>query len=119
MKHLSITAVTAGIAALGVGALGLPAAIWAQGSPERPGAPWGMMHGWGTGGFWLMPLVMMTWFAVLVAVIILLVRWLGGGPGVRSTSSRTARDILDERYARGEIDQKEYLQRKRDIGGND
>jgi putative membrane protein len=116
MKHLSITT-TAGIAALGVGALSLPAAIRAQGSPGRPGALWGMMHDWGSGGFWLMSLVMMAWFAALVAVIILLVRWLGSGPGVRSTSSRTARDILDERYARGEIDQKEYLQRKRDIWG--
>jgi putative membrane protein len=64
-----------------------------------------------------MPLVMMAWFAVLVAVIILLVRWLGGGPGPGSTSSHTARNILDERYARGDIDQKEYLQRKKDIGG--
>jgi putative membrane protein len=117
MKHLSITTVTAGIAALIVGTLGLPAAIWAQGSPERPGVPWGMMHDWGAGGFWLMPLVMMAWFAVLVAVIILLVRWLGGGPGPGSTSSHTARNILDERYARGDIDQKEYLQRKKDIGG--
>ncbi len=105
MKHLSTTTVTAGIAALIVG-LGLPAAIWAQGSPERPGVPWGMMHDWGTGGFWLMPLVMMAWFAVLVALIILLVRWLGGEPGLGSTSSRTAHNILDERYARGEIDQR-------------
>lgn len=117
MKHLSITAVTAGIAALVVGTLSLPAAIWAQGSPERSGVPWGMMHDWGTGGFWLMPLVMMAWFAVLVAVIILLIRWLGGGPGLSSTSSHTARNILDERYARGDIDQEEYLQRKKDIRG--
>lgn len=116
MKHLSITTVTAGFAALIVGTLGLPAAILAQGSPERPGVPWGVMHDWGTGGFWLMPLAMMAWFAVLVAVIILLVRWLGGRPGFSSTSSRIARNILDERYARGEIDQKEYLQRKKDIG---
>ena len=76
-----------------------------------------MMHDWGAGGFWLMPLVMMAWFALLIAVIVLLVRWLGGGSGgVKSVSRRTARDILDERYASGEIDQKEYLQRKKDIG---
>jgi uncharacterized membrane protein len=29
----------------------------------------------------------------------------------------TARDILDERYARGDIDREEYLQRKSDIAG--
>jgi putative membrane protein len=117
VKHLSITTVTAGVVALVVGALGLLTASWAQGSPEQPRAPWEMMHGWGTGGFWLMPLVMMAWFALLIVVIVLLVRWLGGGPAVKSASSRTARDILDERYASGEIDQKEYLQRKKDIRG--
>jgi len=113
MKHLSIVKITV---ALVIGTLGLSEA-WAQGSPTTPMGPWEMMHGWGAGGFWLMPLVMMAWFALMVAVVILLVRWLGGGPGVKSTSSRTARDILDERYARGDIDQKEYLQRKKDIGG--
>jgi uncharacterized membrane protein len=45
----------------------------------------------------------------------LLLRWLGVGAGAGGTSSHTARDILDERYARGDIDQKEYLQRKKDI----
>ena len=29
--------------------------------------------------------------------------------------TQTARDILDERYARGEIDREEYLKRKQDI----
>jgi putative membrane protein len=114
VKHFSTATIQAGIAALMVEALGL-SAVWAQGSPERPRAPWELMHDWGTGGFWLMPLVMMAWFALLVVVIILLLRWLGVGAGVRGTSSRTARDILDERYARGDIDQKEYLQRKKDI----
>jgi putative membrane protein len=30
---------------------------------------------------------------------------------------RTARDILDERYARGEIDREEYQRRRDDIAG--
>lgn len=114
MKHFSTATIQAGIAALMVEALGL-SAVWAQGSPERPRAPWEMMHEWGAGVLWLMPLAMIAWFALLVVVILLLVRWLGVGSGVRGTSSRTARDILDERYARGDIDQKEYLQRKKDI----
>ena len=119
MKHISIATVTAGIAALVVGALGLPATAWAQGSPDRPRAPWEMMHdwGWGSGWMWLMPLFMMAWFALMIAVIVLLVRWLGGVNGGRSASARTARDILDERYARGEIDREEYLQRQKDIAG--
>jgi len=117
MKHLSITTVTMGIAALVVGALGLPATAWAQASPDRPRAPWEMMHdwGWGSGWMWLMPLFGMVWFALMIVVIVLLVRWLGGRNGGRSTSIRTARDILDERYARGEIDREEYLKRKNDI----
>jgi len=119
MKHLSITTVTVGIAALVVCLLSLPGAAWAQASPDRPRAPWEMMHdwGWGWGGMWLMPLFGMAWFALMIGVIVLLVRWLGGGNGGRGASARTARDILDERYARGEIDREEYVQRKNDIAG--
>jgi len=119
MKHLSITTVTAGISALVVGALRLPAAAWAQGSPDRPRAPWEMMHdwGWGSGWMWLMPLFGIAWFALMIVVIVLLVRWLGGGNGGRSTPARTARNILDERYARGDTDREEYLQRRNDIAG--
>ena len=117
MRQVSIATVTAGITALVVGALGLPATAWAQGSPDRPRAPWEMMHDWGWGGMWLMPLFMVAWFALMIVVIVLLVRWLGGGNGGRNVSTRTARDILDERYARGEIDREEYVQRKNDIAG--
>ena len=117
MKHVSIATVTAGIVALVVGALALPAATWAQASPAPPSGPWEMMHHWGWGGMWLMPLFGMAWFALMIVVIVLLVRWLGGGNGGRGVSARTARDILDERYARGEIDREEYVQRKNDIAG--
>jgi len=119
MKHISIATARAGIVALVVEPLGLPAAAWAQGSPDRPRAPWEMMHdwSWGSGWMWLMPLFMLAWFALMIAVIVLLVRWLGGGNGGRSATTRTARDILDERYARGEIDREEYVQRKNDIEG--
>ena len=116
MKHLSIATVTVGIAALVVGPLGLPIGPGlAQGGPE-PGQTMSAF-GWGSGFMWLMPLIMMAWFALMIAVIVLAVRWLGGGSGGRSASTRTARDILDERYARGEIDRKEYLQRQKDIPG--
>jgi putative membrane protein len=119
MKHLSITTVGTSIAALVVVAFALPAAVWAQGSPNHPEASWEMMHdwGWGSGWMWLMPLFGIAWFALLVVVIVLVVRWLGGGNGDRGASARSARDILDERYARGEIDREEYLQRRNDIAG--
>lgn len=78
-----------------------------------------MMHdwNWGWGGGWLMPLFGMAWFALMILVVILLVRWLGIKTGGTGTSPRTARDILDERYARGEIDREDYVQRKKDIAG--
>lgn len=117
MKHLSIATLTGGVVTLVVGSLALAAAVWAQESPAPPRGPWEMMHDWGWGGMWLMPLVMMAWFALMIVLVVLLVRWLGRGNGGRGVSARTARNILDERYARGEIDREEYLQRKNDIAG--
>lgn len=76
-------------------------------------------NGIGMGGGWL--------FWVLIAggvvlLIILLVRLLGGGvkrdgrseQEVRGTSS--ARQVLDERYARGELTTEEYQERVRVLG---
>ncbi len=80
----------------------------------------GRMHewmGWGSGwgGMSFGPLVMIAWLAVLVAVVVLIVRWLGGVGAGGAESDRSARDILDERYARGEIDREEYQRRRQDI----
>lgn len=80
--------------------------------------PWGMHEwmGWGWGGMVLGPLFMLALLALLVAVIIALARWLGGDRAwLSATPSRSARDVLDERYARGEIDREEYLKRRQDI----
>ena len=45
-------------------------------------------------------------------------RTMAGNDGVatRVPPGRTPLDILKERYARGEIDREEYLQRHKDIG---
>ena len=88
------------------------ASAWAQG----PG-PW-QMHdwmGWGGGGMWLGPLFMIIPLALLIVAIVALVRWMGGGSGNGGGRVRSARDILDERYARGEIDREEYERRRDDI----
>ena len=78
------------------------------------------MHGWdswwGGSGMAFGPLWMIVWLVVLVVGIVAIVRWLGekgGAGGDRPT--RGAREILDERYARGEIDREEYMKRKQDI----
>lgn len=61
---------------------------------------------------WLGPLFMIALLALLVAAIVALVWWLGGRSSDGSGRVRTARDILDERYARGEVGRDEYLQRR-------
>lgn len=69
---------------------------------------WGYYgSGLGWGGVLLMTLSMVFWFAVLGLLIWALVRWVTrysaprGMPLVHGTS---AREILEQRYARGEID---------------
>lgn len=95
----------------------LLATAWPAAAQQDWG-PWRMHDwaGWGWGGMLLGPLFMLAVLALLVAVVVLLVRWLGGGSGP-ALSPRTARDILDERYARGEIEREEYLKRRQDISG--
>jgi putative membrane protein len=76
-----------------------------------------MGWGWGWGGMWLGPIFMLALLALFVATIVALVRWMGGSNEDGGGRLRTAREILDERYARGEIDQEEYLRRRNDIAG--
>ena len=103
-----------------IGSLGLLVAAWAQGPSGPDGGPWQMMHGWGMGwgggGMFLGPLFMIVWLALLVAVIVVLVRWLGGGSFGVGSPPRTPREILDERFAKGEIDQEEYEKRRKVLG---
>jgi putative membrane protein len=73
--------------------------------------PWGGWGPWGPGGGWMWlwgPFMMALWAAAIAAVIWLVVR--GTGPRERSSADR-ARQILAERYARGEISGDEYWER--------
>jgi putative membrane protein len=66
---------------------------------------WGWHHGQGM------------WFGgglLLIVVIILLFLI---ATRSEEKGSNSARDILDERYARGEIDREEYLQKLKDLQG--
>ena len=101
MKRLSLTGATA------LGTLTLPWLAWANGAGA--GA-----HGYGhmMGGGWILgPVMMILFVAVIVAVVVLVVRWLGatGGAGGRP---KAALDILEERFARGEIDKDEFEARR-------
>ena len=80
--------------------------------------PWRMHDwGWGWGGMWLGPLFMLVLLGLVVAVFVGLVQWVSGGRAAGRGDTPTARDILDARYARGEIDREEYLKRRQDISG--
>jgi putative membrane protein len=74
------------------------------------GHDWSMMGGWSGGTFNMIiwPLVL----AALVIGVIWLVRSPSHGSAGRQPQCSSALDILGERYARGEIDRDEFLQKK-------
>ena len=71
---------------------------------------WGNGMGWG--GWLLMALTTVGFWALVVFGIVALFRGTGG-TGVRERDHEPgARQILDERFARGEIDAEEYRARQ-------
>jgi putative membrane protein len=80
----------------------------------------GLMGGGGGYGFGLIhTAVSVAVIAAVVFLVIWVVRSLsGGGPHYMAAPRRSpGLDVLEERYARGEINRDEYLQKKKDIGG--
>lgn len=53
------------------------------------------------------------WLMVLVVVVVALLGWLR--PGRSADDTPSAREILDRRYAQGEISREEYLRRLEDL----
>lgn len=79
-----------------------------------------MMHGYGPGWAWmmLMPLVWLAFIALIVWAVIRLVR--RPGDGERGGQGReTPQEILDRRFARGEIDADEYRQARAHLAGRE
>jgi putative membrane protein len=67
------------------------------------------------------PIFMILVLVAVVAVVVLLIRWLGGplqhpAPLHYPPPGRPSLDILKERFARGEIDKAEYEERRRVLG---
>jgi putative membrane protein len=77
---------------------------------------YGMMDGWGYmgwGGMAFGGLMMLLWFALLIGLIVIIVRWIGGSS--KRDTSRDALEILKKRFARGEIDTTEFEERSEQL----
>jgi len=75
--------------------------------------------GFGGGG---MGIGMLLFWGVIIFGIVMLLRGFGGTSGSAASEPRarnkTPLDILGERYARGEIDQSEFKQKRSDLQGS-
>ncbi len=75
---------------------------------------WSPAYGWG----WLFVIV---FWVLVVLIIVAIIRAIAGSGYYRNyrneESGNTALQILNERYARGEIAREEYEAKKRDISG--
>jgi putative membrane protein len=90
---------------------------------EARSVGWGMHDDVGWGG-WLVIVILLLLLAVLViAILVALLRPLTGhgagmaGAGGGAPAPSEAEQLLDERYARGEIDEIEYLHRRAVLRG--
>ena len=61
--------------------------------------------------------MMVVFWGGIILLVVLLARGLGGGERRDALSRQSPFDILKERFARGEIDQKEYDDRPRTLSG--
>lgn len=78
-----------------------------------------MTSDWGSFGWWGMGfgmLFMLLFWVLIILGIAALIRWmLIQSPSGQRARDKTPLEIVQERYARGEIDREEYEQKKRDL----
>ena len=75
--------------------------------------PWGMMPWY---GMIFGPIMMLIWLVIVIVVAAAVIRWLQGGtagPLPFMGNRKHALQILEERFAKGEIDKDEFQEKKR------
>ncbi len=63
---------------------------------------------------WLGLIFLTIFWALIVVGVFALIRWFGQG-GKRGWYDHSAIDVLRERYAKGEINRKEFEEKKKDL----
>ena len=79
----------------------------------------GMMWGWGHPVGWLWMVMMGVFWVALIIAVIFLIRWLllsKGDRGSEVLREESPLEILQKRYARGEIGKQEFVEKKKDLG---
>ena len=70
-----------------------------------------------SGGWFMGPIMMILMIVVLAVAVVLVLKFLGIGVGGSAKADQgNALAILNERFAKGEIDKAEYEERKRALG---
>jgi putative membrane protein len=76
-----------------------------------------MGYGYGYGWGWMAALNGLFWLVIVLLAVLLFVRLGRSAAHPPHPPHRPGLDILEERYAKGEIGRDEYLQKKQDLGG--
>ena len=82
------------------------------------GGGWGMMGPGMMSGFswwWFMPIFPILFFGLIIWAVVALIRGVSQPGSSDSSKADSALDVLKKRYARGEIDKKEFEEKKKDL----